>query len=144
MKETRINTNLPAPYAKAFEAIGESSISQNAIFAISSFIEIKRQTLKELTGIFSESELKCLVDIARSTMFDQVFAAQKVSLIASIEDSEKYESTASKWGVDLKVLLSKVDKLTAAQCFFIQRETYLFWYGDNTSGNLDEFIERFL
>ena len=84
------------------------------------------------------------MDVARTTMFDQVFAAQKVSLIASIEDSEKYESTASKWGVDLKVLLSKVDKLTAAQCFFIQRETYLFWYGDNTSGNLDEFIERFL
>ena len=144
MKETRINTNLPAPYAKAFEAIGEKSTSQNAIFAISSFIEIKRQTLKELTGVFTEHELKCLVDVANSTMFDPVFAPQKVSLIASIEDSEKYESTASKWGVDLKVLLSKVDKLTAAQCFYLQRETYLFWYGSDKSGDLDEFIKRFL
>ena len=144
MKETRINTNLPAPYAKAFEAIGESNISQNAIFAIASFLELKRQTVKELAGIFTANELSYMVDIANATMFDPTFAAQKVSLVAAVEDSDKYEKTASMWNVELDTLLSKIYKLTAAQCFFLQRETYLFWYGDNTSGNLDEFIERFL
>lgn len=144
MKETRINTNLPAPYAKAFEAIGESNISQNAIFAIASYLELKRQTVKELAGIFTANELSYMVDIANATMFDPTFASQKVSLIASVEDSDRYEGTATKWNVDLKQLLSKVDKLTAAQCFFLQRETYLYWYGTDKPGNLDEFINQFL
>lgn len=144
MKETRINTNLPAPYAKAFEAIGEKSTSQNAVFAISSFIEIKRQTIKELAGIFTENELKYLTDIANATMFDPAFAAQKVSLIAAAEDSDKYEGTAEKRGVDLNALLLKVSNLTAAQCFFLQRETFLYWYGTHKPGDLDEFIKRFL
>lgn len=144
MKETRINTNLPAPYAKAFEAIGESNISQNAIFAIASYLELKRQTVKELAGIFTANELSYMVDIANATMFDPTFASQKVSLIASVEDSDRYEGTATKWNVDLKQLLSKVDKLTAAQCFFLQRETYLYWYGSDKPGNLDTFISQFL
>jgi hypothetical protein len=144
MKETRINTNLPAPYAKLFETIGEKSTSQNAVFAISSFIELKRQTIKEIAGLFTENELKYLTDIANATMFDPVFATQKLSLIAAVEDSDRYEGTAKKWDIDLKQLLSKVNKLTAAQCFFLQRETYLYWYGTNKPGVLDEFIKIFL
>jgi hypothetical protein len=142
MKDIRINTNLPAQYAKEFKQIGEKSTSKNAIIAIEGFIDIKKRTMKEIHGFFEEREIKYLVDIANATMFDSNFAAQKMTLIASIEDSDRYEGTGEKWDVDVQGLIGKIDKLTSAQCYFLQRETYLFWYETDKAKDLEEFVRK--
>lgn len=142
MKDIRINTNLPAQYAKEFKQIGEKSTSKNAIIAIEGFIDIKKRTMKEIHGFFEEREIKYLVDIANATMFDSNFAAQKKTLIASIEDSDRYEGTGEKWDVDVQGLIGKIDKLTSAQCYFLQRETYLFWYETDKAKDLEEFVRK--
>ena len=143
-EELKIHIRLPENYHESFRKIGDNT-SQNAIQAITGYIELKRHTLNELKGVFTPNEVKYLVDISNATMFMTEYAASLSMLIARVEDANELEGMAEKWGVDFDKFKQKLEKLTASQVYFLQLECYNYWYGsDEDPGDLEVFIKTLL
>lgn len=142
-EELKIHIRLPENYHESFRKIGDNT-SQNAIQAITGYIELKRHTINELKGVFTPNEMKYLVDISNATMFMPEYAASLSMLLARVEDANELEGMAEKWNVDFIVFKQKVERLTAAQVYFLQLECYNYWYGsDDAPGDLDKFVQTF-
>lgn len=109
-----------------------------------SFFAQRRLAKKDLKGIFTEAELKALLDMHNGTIFEPKIA-QKTTLVGEIEDSELYENTLTNWAVDKEVLVTKVNKLTELQAFWMQFECWAFWYVEQTEiKDLDKFVNEFM
>ena len=139
MQEIKVNIRVPEAYHEDFRKIGNNT-SQNAIQAISGYIELRRYTMRELKGVFSAAEIKYLVDMSNSSMFLPEYASNLQMLIARVEDANKFDGLADKWQVNLDIMLDKIKKLTSAQVFFLQFACYNYWYGSDDVGDLDSFV----
>jgi len=103
-------------------------------------------TLAEMRGIFTEAEIKYLVDIGNGfALSGTVMDLRYEVWIAQIEDADRFDGIGAKWEVSVADLCAKVKSLTAAQVYFMQENIQSFWYG-NTEGNpdLEKFIEKFV
>jgi len=139
-----ITTRLDEKTVKMIETTFDSNYNGVKV-ATESFFFLRSKMQNEIKGIFSENELKAIVDMFNATMFDPQLA-QKMVLKAEIEDSEIYDGTLTKWDVSKDVILAKVDNMTEAQAFFIMFEAWNFWYSPEKTQpkDLDKFVKQYL
>lgn len=111
--------------------------------AIDSFIVLRRVALAQFKGVFTESELSALVDCFNATMLTKSMQAYKETILAQVQDSDKYEGLYSKWAIDTESFEGKINRLTELQSFFLQEELYRFWNGAGYGYPMPE-LEKFL
>jgi len=114
--------------------------------AIEGFFEIHKRTLQELKGRFTPAELSAIADNMNGVLLTKQFQANPQMLWVHLVDGNQYEGLFSKWEIDPDDFSQKILSLTSAQCYFLQEEAYLFWYGGDKTGlkNLEDFISKFL
>jgi hypothetical protein len=98
------------------------------------FAYLRRTTLLELKGRFTEQEITVLADIYNGVMPVWKYLANNSMLIAEIEDAEHLEGTCSRHGADFKILIEKIKGLTSAQVAILQLELYRFWNVEGDGG----------
>lgn len=115
------------------------SISQSVIDAINRYNVLRRISRAELKGIFSVKEWEFLADSMNGTLIDDTFCTNVGALIAHCEDSERYEGTATKWKIDLDVLIEKIKKLHGANVESLYARVDEFW--SDPKNKLEEWAE---
>lgn len=113
-----------------------------ASVAAEAYIYIRRYTLREIKGMFTREELIGMISNLNGTMQQPEFQANPAMFAAHLEDGEKFDFLSQQYGFDFETLMQKVQKLTAAQVFFLQEEIRLFW--DNDAREMEAFIERLI
>lgn len=101
--------------------------------------QIRRASLREIQGIFLENEWGFIVDILNGTLIPAEFRCLQSGLIAEMEDAEHFDSSATKWNVDLQKISDKVRSLTGAQIDAIYYRVKQFW--DDPNRDLDSFTK---
>jgi len=98
------------------------------------FAYLRRTTLLELKGMFTQKEITVLADIYNGLIPTWKYLSSKEMLVAEIEDGENFEKVCSLHDVDLSILIEKVKKLTSAQVAILQLELYRFWNVEGDGG----------
>lgn len=114
--------------------------------AIDSFLILRRVALAQVKGVFTEPELSALVDCFNATMLTKSMQPYNKTILAQVQDSNKYENLYSKWYVDASTFEGKINRLTELQSFFLQEELYRFWNGAGYGypmPELEKFIDNF-
>lgn len=139
---TTIDTAGGAVKAIIFEAeraakagIPPHKISENLI----NLQMIRRRSQSELKGIFTPEEWSLMADSLNGTLVTSEFRCLPSALIASIEDSDTYDGLGTKWGVDIKALCEKIEKLTAAQIDAVFTRIEEFW--DDEDRDLEKWAK---
>lgn len=148
-----VTTRIPASTWKWLTGIGTAGGTVNAIISeaekasefgidpwnisasISELQQIRKRSKSELRGIFTPEEWSLMADSLNGTIITQEFRCLPSALIASVEDSNLYDGLGAKWGVDIKALIEKVDKLTAAQVDAVFSRAEEFWDSDEKDLN---------
>lgn len=91
---------------------------------------IRRRSMAEIKGVFTQEEWSLMADSLNGTIVTVEFRCIPGALIANIEDSDIYDGLGAKWGVDVKDLCSKIEKLTAAQVDAVFTRIEEFWNED--------------
>lgn len=98
------------------------------------FVYLRRATLLELKGRFTEKEITVLADIYNGVMPTWRYLSSKDMLIAEVEDSQHFDGVCDRHGADFSVLIEKIKGLTAAQVAILQLELYRFWNVEGSGG----------
>lgn len=107
--------------------------------SIAELQQIRKRSKSELRGIFTPAEWSLMADSLNGTIITQEFRCLPSALIASVEDSDLYDGLGAKWSVDIKALIEKVDKLTAAQVDAVFTRVEEFW--DDDDRDLEKWAE---
>jgi hypothetical protein len=114
--------------------------------AVNCFLPLREHTLREIRGIFTRAEIEGLtIFIGCHPVTDPLIMVRRDTLIQHIVDSVDRYNLEIKHGVDYEDLLFKVDRLSAAQAYFLQSEIFRYWI--NNKGKklkFDEFIDSLL
>ena len=86
----------------------------------------------ELRGRFTPDEWKFLADSLNGSRMLDDFRFSASALVAHNEDSQLYDGTAARWGIDLATLNTKVNALSAAQVEALYRRIERFWANSST------------
>ena len=124
-----ISLRLPVEMVGALAKKG-NSVNQAVIESITKLNTLERYSMKELRGVFTESEWVALLDAFNGTSITTDFRYQPEFVSAQIADSDMYDGIGAKFNVDISALCEKVDKLTAAQVDSLYTRIETFW--DNT------------
>ena len=89
----------------------------------------------ELRGRFTPEEWKFLADSLNGSRMLDDFRFSASALVAHNEDSQLYDGTAARWGIDLAALNAKVEALSATQVEALYRRIEKFW--DHPETDLD-------
>lgn len=103
------------------------SISQGVKSMIEKLQTIKKLSANELRGKFTESEWKFLAASLNGSINDETLRYRAELLCYHNEDSERYEGTASQFGIKLSDLNAKIRQLTAAQLDALYTRVEYFW-----------------
>jgi len=101
--------------------------------ALNAWVYLRTETLDELKKTFAVGELCYLIDLYNTQIFDPRYMIRRDVTRQEIEDGEKYEQLAGKWDVDLVEFTGKIEKLSAAQVFFLNEWAKLFWENNHYS-----------
>lgn len=144
MNRVKTTVRLNPNQAERIQEYGKA-ISSTIEGMTEGFLAIRNHTLLELKGIFTREEMIALTASLNGTLLEENFKPNKSMAIAHLEDFEQFENGVSGQGANFEKLIEKVNKLTAAQIYFLQEEILRFWNVDNLSGekSLDEFIKNF-
>lgn len=114
--------------------------------AVDGFLPLRFHTLREIRGIFTKAELTALVDHMRHMPLDDpIIRINKEIFISYIVDSSEWKNLAVTHGIVYSDLVYKIEKLTAAQNFFLLSEIHRYWR--NNKGMrlyIDDFINSLL
>ena len=124
-----ISLRLPVEMVGALEKKG-NSVNRAVIESITKLNTLERYSMKELRGVFTESEWMALLDAFNGTIITTDFRYQPGFVSAQIADSDMYDGIGAKFNVDISALCEKLDKLTAAQVDSLYTRIETFW--DNT------------
>lgn len=86
----------------------------------------------ELRGRFTPDEWKFLADSLNGSRMLDDFRFSASALVAHNEDSQLYDGTATRWGIDVATLNAKVSALSAAQVEALYRRVERFWANSST------------
>lgn len=127
-KKTRISPYYTEKIIEFYARIFESASAGITIVG-EAFPDLYLQTLRELTGKFTEGELKMLIDIYNGHILTGAGIDGIHCMVADSFDCypQMYED---KWGVDKKAMLKKTDSLTVFQRACLEIWAVSFWHGD--------------
>ena len=111
--------------------------------AIDGFIPLRQFTLREIRGTFTESELLALTDfLRRMPIEDPLIRINKEALINLLLDNSELHDLSISHEIVYDDLIYKLNKLTAAQVYFLQSEIGRYWkINKGKRYNIDEFID---
>lgn len=113
-----------------------NSVNQTIVDQLQHARYSRMYALNELRGRFTPGEWRFFADSLNGTLVTDKIRFYPSVLIVSFEDSEAFEGTASKWGVELEVLKEKINGLTASQVEALYSRVESFW---EKPENLDEW-----
>lgn len=125
----------------AIKVGGYKNLNQAAERATLSWARLKKLTLLEIKGKFTQSELNMIIDIHNGLIFAAPLYSEnaKRMVMMSTTESQEYFKTADKWEVDIKNLLEKLSNLTNSQAFFLCEWAYQFWYENPDKKSFEEW-----
>lgn len=100
---------------------------------------IRKRSISELKGRFTKAEWSYMADSLNGTIVTPEFRCIPGALVASIEDSDRYDGLGEKWNVDVKKLIYKIEDLTAAQVDAVFTRIEEFW--DSEEKDLDKWAD---
>ena len=116
------------------------SLNSDIVSAIQRLKTIRLVAMGEIKGLFSKEEWMFLIDSMNGTMTDELFCCNVGGLVAHCEDAERFEDTATRYGVDLGSLSKKIKTLRGANIEAIYYRVSQFW--DNPQKyKLDEYAD---
>lgn len=126
MEQKTVSMRLPQDVADYIIRNGDS-ITDGVKNLVSQMQRHERYADVELRGRFTAEEWKFLADSLNGTMVLDDFRFSASALVAHNQDSQLYDGTASRWGIDIDKLNSKCNSLTAAQVEALYRRVERFW-----------------
>lgn len=126
MEQKTVSMRLPQDVADYIMRNGDS-ITDGVKNLVSQMQRHERYAAVELRGRFTAEEWKFLADSLNGTMVLDDFRFSASALVAHNQDSQLYDGTASRWGIDIDKLNSKCNSLTAAQVEALYRRVERFW-----------------
>lgn len=126
MEQKTVTLRLPQDVADYINKNGEG-MTYGVLSIVETLRRHERYADMELRGRFTPEEWKFLADSLNGTMTLDDFRFTPSALVAHNEDSQLYDGTADKWGVDLAKLNEKVAALTATQTEALYRRIEKFW-----------------
>lgn len=126
MEQKTVSMRLPQDVADYIMRNGDS-ITDGVKNLVSQMQRHERYADVELRGRFTAEEWKFLADSLNGTMVLDDFRFSASALVAHNQDSQLYDGTASRWGIDIDKLNSKCNNLTAAQVEALYRRVERFW-----------------
>lgn len=126
MATRTVNLRLPEELVE-YLTRNNDSINQAVIAELNALRRIRTVAMGELKGLFTSQEWMFLADTFNGTLIDDVFCANVGAFIAGCEDAERYEGTASKWGIDLPSFITKVKTLHGANIEAIYSRIKDYW-----------------
>jgi hypothetical protein len=138
--ETRtISMRIPETLLE-YVQLENQSLNASLVAALSRLRVIRLTAMSELKGYFTPDEWIFIADGLNGTLVDDTFSCSVSAFIAHCEDSEKYESTATRHNVDLNAFVEKVKKLHGANIEAIYRRAQQFWQ-DSMNVDLSEWAK---
>lgn len=95
---------------------------------------MRRHTLREIAGLFTENEAKLIVDVMNGTLYHSGVNPKSV-LIAQVEDGCALDGLDEKWEVNKASLIEKLYRLTEHQAYVILSLAFEFWGSDELDLN---------
>lgn len=126
MEQKTVSMRLPQDVADYIMRNGDS-ITDGVKNLVSQMQRHERYADVELRGRFTAEEWKFLADSLNGTMVLDDFRFSASALVAHNQDSQLYDGTASRWGIDIDKLNNKCNNLTAAQVEALYRRVERFW-----------------
>lgn len=139
METKQVNLRIPQELLDYVKSQYDS-LNSDIVSAIQRLRSIRQVALGEIRGIFTKEEWMFFIDSMNGVMVDEIFCCNVGGLIAHCEDSERFEGTATKYGVDLESLSTKIKTLRGANIEAIYYRVSQFW--DNTDKyKLEEYSD---
>lgn len=139
MPKTETKPKKVAPYLTGqtidFFTENFQNLNQGCTHALTSYPNLFKQTIEEVSGIFTEPELKLIIDVFNGHSLTPAMAGQE--LWWSVTEGIKYDSLDAKWEIEKEAMQEKIDKLTIFQKACIEVWANGFWYGGPSDKTLD-------
>lgn len=129
METKTVNLRIPKELLDYIKSQNES-LNSDIVSALSHYKTIRQVSLGEIKGVFTKEEWMFFIDSMNGTLTDDIFCCNVSALIAHCEDAERFEGTATKYGVNLKKITVKIKRLKGANIEAIYYRVSQFW--DNT------------
>lgn len=126
METKQVNLRIPQELLDYVKSQYDS-LNSDIVSAIQRLRSIRQVALGEIRGIFTKEEWMFFIDSMNGVMVDEIFCCNVGGLIAHCEDSERFEGTATKYGVDLESLSTKIKTLRGANIEAIYYRVSQFW-----------------
>lgn len=126
MSNRTVTLRLPEDLVEYITRNGDG-INQAVVSELSYLRRIRQVSLGELKGLFTNEEWMFLADAFNGTMTDETFCSNTGAFIAACEDAEKFDGTASKYGVDFPEFRKKCEQLRGANVESIYSRISDFW-----------------
>ena len=107
-------------------------------------VKLHKMNEQLLKGIFTQQEWSFLIDSLNATMTVEPFRSKASALAMHCEDAAALEGLDSKWGVDMDVLLGKINALKPKQVESLYDVVEGFWNAPHETRNLEEWASRML
>lgn len=127
METKTVTLRLPQDVADYISSRSDYGMTDGVKDIVETLRRHERYADVEIKGRFTPEEWKFLADSLNGTMTLDDFRFVPSVLVAHNEDSQLYEGTADKWGVDLAALNAKVEALSATQVEALYRRIEKFW-----------------
>ncbi len=126
MEQKTVSMRLPQDVADYIMRNGDS-ITDGVKNLVSQMQRHERYADVELRGRFTAEEWKFLADSLNGTMVLDDFRFSASALVAHNQDSQLYDGTASRWGIDIEALNKKCESLSSSQVEALYRRVERFW-----------------
>lgn len=130
MATRTVNLRLPEDLVEYLKR-NNDSINQAVISEINTLKRIRTVALGELKGIFTPQEWIFFADVFNSVCVEDVFRTNVGVLIATCEDAERFENTATNHGVDIPILIDKIRSLHGANIEALISRVEEYWSHHN-------------
>jgi len=116
------------------------SVNAGATYILESYQPLFKRTLAELKGKFSHGEMSLVVDVFNGTALTSGLAGQHILL--SCSDAIELDGLDTKWEIDKKELLEKIQGLTIYQAAVLEIWANGYWYSQGDMEDFNGYIGR--
>lgn len=123
----RISIRIESPEIESMLGEINSKPATAAQTVLELFTSIRQSTVLEIRGLFSKNEITALAFYTKPKKPAWQSMGRPLFYANEIEETEKYKSSISTYGVDPNVLINKIKVMTSAQVAILQLEIFTFW-----------------
>lgn len=98
---------------------------------------------KSITGLFTDAEQLFITTLFNGYLWTAGALPQKTILLGKITEHVEYKQPILE-GVDVDVLIQKVESINELQAYCVNMKAYRFWYAGEESEPLDDIVGQFI